>query len=1568
MNSNRNSSASYAYYSFPPTPSRDSPSIKTSTQASPQSTRSFKSMAPSPAAGKAPQTPTKVGKNPESSSTRKLTGSAKDTPSRKPPKLGASKATPKGSTDSPKLPPRPKQTEQPESSAGDLESEAEGKIDLKDNDPSEDVEETPGKVSQPGNESASVADTSDLSEAAPDPIDESEADDTVEGAKDTVHDAAEDEGTEHGEATETEEADDEAEPSTGALGGVKSTASGVTGGVKSLASRAGGAKDTVSNAASKTSKGDVTGAATDTAGDVKDTATGAAEDAKGTAEDTAEGIKSTGEGAVKDTQDVAEDPSSVGEKATGAADDAKDTVEDTADTAKETAEEQVEDAKDKTGEVKDTADDAGDGATEQLPESGKGAVDGVKDKADDAVEGAEGTAEGAKDADDVVEGAEQTAEGAKDTAEGAVDDAKDEIPEPDLSILKGLKVNESGEILDEQGEAIGHLEEGDPADLEGYEIGDNGEILDEDGDVVGRAAILPSKAEELAGQAKDTAEETAEGAKDAAEEAVETYLPEIGVLEGLEVQEDGTIKDAEGKALGKITEGEPEDLVGMALNADGEILDEDGDVIGRAETLPQEVQKEAEGALPDIGDLEGLAVGEDGEIKNAEGVTLGKVTEGEVEDLVGKEVNAEGEILDDDGDVIGRVEVVPGEVQDAVDDAKPDAVKELEDQLVPNLTIIEGKKLNKKGNILDDEGEVLAKLVEGDAKECAGKVPNENGEILDGKGNVIGKVEIVQGEAAEEAMREAHPELVEQLDQAKEDAEKAADEAEGAAGEAKDAAEEAKDAAEEAKPDLSILEGLKVNKKGEVLNEDGEVIAKLSEGELDQVRGKKINEHGEILDSEGNIIGKVEVTQDAMDEGLVQMLEPEVGKAGFDYSILEGLKVNKNGEVLNEDGDVVAKLSEGELADVKGKKINEKGEILDKEGNVIGKVEGIPQDVEAVPEEEEAEDPDAGLPPLSILEGLKVNKAGKIVDHDGKIVGELVEGDAKKLWKAGTACDDQGQFWDNKGHVVGKAKTLPQEDKDEEAEFAGLEGLIVVKDGWVEDENGNRVGQLTEGDAKKLVGRAVDEDGDVIDKKGNVVGHAERYEEPEPEAAEEEVPIDLSELKGLIVNKQGNVIGHDGVPIGRLVEGNAKEMAGRKIGDDGQVFNDQGKVIGRCELIPENEREAKKEGPFAGLEGLVVVKDGLVEDAEHNVVGKVVEGDPKKLLGRAVDEDGDIIDKYGNVKGHCEPYEVPEEEVVEEDLSSLAGKTVNKQGKVVDEHGTIYGEIVEGDPKKLSGCKVDGQGQIWNNAGKVVGHARLVEGGADKAEGPFSNFESTIVSKDGMVKDAGGDIVGRVIEGDAKKLVGRKVDDDGDILDKNGNTIGKAERWEPEEKEREISAMAGLRVNKEGEVRDKNGDVIGRLTDGNLLHCVGKEINDNGYVVDQDGNRVGEVTLLENIPEEEVEEGPTEEEVKKEEEREIAKKIGNILDQTIEKMEPICKQITDVSPLPQRIISSLTILGCRESRTHPQGRARRRSPRQSSQASHRRWLQNPRRMQRRHSWSRSRWTHCRERQSTRSVR
>ena len=289
-----------------------------------------------------------------------------------------------------------------------------------------------------------------------------------------------------------------------------------------------------------------------------------------------------------------------------------------------------------------------------------------------------------------------------------------------------------------------------------------------------------------------------------------------------------------------------------------------------------------------------------------------------------------------------------------------------------------------------------------------------------------------------------------------------------------------------------------------------------------------------------------------------------------------------------------------------------------------------------------------------------------------------------------------------------------------------------------------------------------------------------------------------------------------------------------------------------------------------------------------------------------MDEDGDIIDKYGNVKGRAVPYEEPEEEAV--DLSSLDGKVVNKAGNVVDENGTIYGRIVDGNAEEMAGRKVDGKGQIWSDNGKVIGHAELLPGGrTHKPEGPFAGFENLVVAKEGKVVDATGQQVGRLVEGsDEKKLLGRKVDEEGDILDKSGNVIGKAERFQPEEKKREKNPMSGRKVNKEGEVRDEDGNVIGKLTEGDLPSLIGKEIDDNGYVVDNDGNRIGVCTLLENIPEpeEEPEEEIPEEELteeqlaelkKKQDDAELAKKMNVILKQTLERIEPVCKNITEVS-------------------------------------------------------------------------
>ncbi|MCJ1468877.1 hypothetical protein MMC07_007507 [Pseudocyphellaria aurata] len=1933
----------------------------------------------------------------------------------------------KSDTSSPSLPPRPKEgngpaakakgatpkAPKPEEAVKDVKDKGEeakgkvddvkekgedvkedegSKIDLKDNDPAdeadnEDTDAPPGKVSQGGNEtgaeeeSSAISSAGDLEDAPPEPIDDD--DEATAGAEDTPEDETDVPGTDDVQGTAddvTKGAKEKAGGATDKAEGVKGKAGGATDKAEGVKGKAGGATDKVGGATDKGDSvkgkaGDATekvGGATDKAkgqaggakdkarglagglaskaSGAKDTAGKAAQgDANGATEDAKGGLEDTAGDAKKGAEDVADDAK---DEAEDVAEDAQEGVEDAKDGAEDAAgdvQDDVDDVKDKAeDDVADGVDDVKDTAEDGVPDVDgvDDAVDDAKDAAEDAKDAAEGAAPDVDGVDEAVGDAKDTADDAKDTAEDAapdLDDAEDAVDEVrdtasdaadqvpvDLSVLKGLEVGEGGEILGPDGEPLGQLDEGDPEDLVGKTIGDDGEILDEDGDVIGRASVLPDKAKELADQAKED-------------------LPDIAVLDGLEVGEDGDILGADGTPLGKIVDGDPKDLVGLKLNEKGEIVDADGDVVGRAEVVPgdaADVVNDAEDALPDVEVLEGLKVGEEGEILGDDDKPLGKIVEGDLEDLIGQEINENGEILNEDGDVIGKAEVVPGEAADKLNEAKDEVdIDELNDELKPDFTILDGKKINKKGNILDDEGEIIGKLTEdSDLKQCVGKKPNENGEILDDDGEVVGRVEIVDGEAADEAMKELNPELVEKLENAVEaaekaaaeaakpdlsildglrvnkkgevlnedgepigrlvegeikdtagkkindngevldndgnvigkvevipqeveaaedaakDAEGAAEDAEGAAEDAEGAADKAEGAVEEAKstlPDLSVLDGLKVNKKGEVVNEDGDPIARVSEGEIANLTGKKINDKGEVLDSDGNVLGKVELIPQEVEEGIEDEATPELPP----LSILDGLKVNKKGEVVNEEGDPIARVSEGEIDDLAGKKINDKGEVLDSDGNVIGKVELIPQEVEegieddATPElpplsildglkvnkkgevvneegdpiarvsegeiddlagkkindkgevldsdgnvigkvelipqeaddeieddtpelpplsileglkcnksgkiinadgtpvgeliegdakklsksgiqldaegqfwddkghvigraqtlpqddaEEEATfagleglivvkdgfvedvnenkvgiltegdanklvgravdedgdvldkhgnvvghaeryeeppaiDPDTGLPPLSILQGLKCNKSGKIVDADGKTVGELIEGDAKKLSKSGNKCDAEGQFWDDQGHVIGKAKTLPQEDDEEEATFAGLEGLIVVQDGFVEDINENKVGIITEGEPKKLVGRAVDEDGDVLDKRGNVVGHAERYEEPpeedpdsglpplsileglkcnkagklvnsegktvgelvegdakkisksgaqcdgegqfwdskgnvvgkaktlpqidddeegafagleglvvvedgfvedinenkvgiltegdpnklvgravdedgdvldkrgnvvghaeryaEPEP-EPEVKADLSILKGLTVNKQGNVIGLDGVPIARVAEGNVKEMAGKKCDEEGQVWNDAGKVIGRCELIPDQERDTKLEGPFAGREGLVVVKDGMVEDAEGNTVGKVVEGDPKKLVGRLVDEDGDIIDKYGNVKGHAEPYEEPEVEEEVIDLSSLEGKTVNKAGNVVDEHGTVYGRVVSGDPVSLAGRKVDGKGQIWSENGKVVGQAELIPGGdRGKADGPFAGFEGLVVVKDGLVQDVSGQIVGKLAEGnDPVKLRGRRVDEDGDILDNQGNSIGKAERYTPEEKERRVSPMSGRKVNKEGEVRDEDGNVIGKLTEGDLGSVIGCEIDDNGYVIDNDGNRIGRCTMLENIqpdepePEEE-EEGPSEEELaamkKAEEDNELAKKMNSILKQTLDRIEPVCKQITE---------------------------------------------------------------------------
>ncbi|PKS12455.1 hypothetical protein jhhlp_000661 [Lomentospora prolificans] len=689
---------------------------------------------------------------------------------------------------------------------------------------------------------------------------------------------------------------------------------------------------------------------------------------------------------------------------------------------------------------------------------------------------------------------------------------------------------------------------------------------------------------------------------------------------------------------------------------------------------------------------------------------------------------------------------------------------------------------------------------------------------------------------------------------------------EAGAEEVPEAPAEGEAEAEGEKIDFSVLKDAKVNKAGNLVDESNSVVGHIIEGNIKDLIGRKADENGLIWNDSGKVIGKAEPK------------ELEEAKEPAPFEDFPDAVVESNGTVTFND-QVIGRVIEGDAEKLKGKKVDEDGDILDRAGNVIGKAERWEKEPEPEPEQID----------FSILKDAKVNKAGNLIDDSGRIVGHIVEGNIKDL--IGRKADENGEIWNDSGKVIGKAEPKELEEAKEPAPFEDFPDAVVESNGTV-TFNDQVIGRVIEGDAEKLKGKKVDEDGDILDRDGNVIGKAERWEEKEPEPEPEQ--IDYSVLKDAKVNKAGNLVDYSGRVVGHIVEGTIKDLIGRKADENGEIWNDSGKVIGKAE--PKELEEAKEPAPFEDFPDAVVESNGTVTFNDQ-VIGRVIEGDAKKLKGKKVDEDGDILDRAGNVIGKAERWEEeepePEPEVVI-DRSILAGKRVNKVGNVVDTSGTIFGRLVEGDPKRLAGRMCDKEGNVRSESGDILGKAELVPEGEREGlkEGPFAELPGCTVTKDGKIVTPGGDVVGRLTQGDPKILFGRAVDEDGDILDRNGNILGKAERWEEPEVEKAKNPLEGRKVNREGNVVDAEGNIIGKLTSGELTICSGKEIDSDGDVVDSKGNTVGHVSLLADIPPET--ETPEEKAKREQEEndKKLAKQMAACITQCLDRIKPICKMIT----------------------------------------------------------------------------
>ena len=161
---------------------------------------------------------------------------------------------------------------------------------------------------------------------------------------------------------------------------------------------------------------------------------------------------------------------------------------------------------------------------------------------------------------------------------------------------------------------------------------------------------------------------------------------------------------------------------------------------------------------------------------------------------------------------------------------------------------------------------------------------------------------------------------------------------------------------------------------------------------------------GDVLGAEPDVRA-----EDPEDAGLRRLLLGVVAAVddGDDGAVLdEGVSGGEAGDAT--------KLSKSDLtADAKGRFINGKGKT-------VGRSKAFPQ-VEGEKKVEQEENDDA---PLSILIGLPCTKAGKLIDLNGKIVGVLFEGDAESIAESGITASPGGQFWGDKGVLLGRARTV----------------------------------------------------------------------------------------------------------------------------------------------------------------------------------------------------------------------------------------------------------------------------------------------------------------------------------------------------------------------------------------------------------------------------------------------------------------------------------------------------------------------------------------------------------------
>lgn len=251
-----------------------------------------------------------------------------------------------------------------------------------------------------------------------------------------------------------------------------------------------------------------------------------------------------------------------------------------------------------------------------------------------------------------------------------------------------------------------------------------------------------------------------------------------------------------------------------------------------------------------------------------------------------------------------------------------------------------------------------------------------------------------------------------------------------------------------------------------------------------------------------------------------------------------------------------------------------------------------------------------------------------------------------------------------------------------------------------------------------------------------------------------------------------------------------------------------------------------------------------------DVNGNLVDADGNKLMSRkqladagyTVNADGQIVDKDGNIVDPSDLVIGPDGNVMTKQQLAAAGLSINESGQIIDANGNV----------------IDSNDVVMGPNGKVMTKEQLAAAGLSVNEnGEIVDKNGKVISPNDIVIAEDGTVLTKEQLAAAGIKVAEGVDTSGNLVDANGNVLASKEQLE----------AAGYTVNENGQIVDKDGNVVdpnsimiaenGEIVtsndlliaaDGNVLTeeqlaAAGLSVNEHGQIVDKNGNIVDPSTL-----------------------------------------------------------------------------------------------------------------------------